>query len=136
MKVDPTSPAPRVSAVIRLAAPSSATLQVVHGKKVTCLAIAMPRGRHYKTMIGYDLTAIGRDQLVTALLDWRWVQDELPPEGTYVLIACGGVAYQPGFGFHKDGRWYFDAGEPVDGGVPVYAWAHAPAMPAKKGGAS
>ncbi|MCX6950583.1 MAG: hypothetical protein NTV51_00100, partial [Verrucomicrobia bacterium] len=55
---------------IALLSPSRSTLTVCHGRKHTCLAITSGRG-----ITSLDLSEIGRDQLLTALLDWKYVAD-------------------------------------------------------------
>ena len=125
---------PRLGPAIAFASPHGVTLRVIHGMKETCLAISLPRGAHFKTIVGYDLSAIGRDQLVTALLDWRYVDEDMPDDECRVMLACSGDTDEPVYGAHADGAWYNDEGGRIEG---VYAWAHTVALPPqKKGGAS
>lgn len=125
---------PDVSPAIALASPKGATLRVVRGEKVTCLAVSLPRGAHFKTVVGYDLSEVGRDQLLTALLDWRYTADELPDDDTRVICALDSKhTDELEFGHHGDGQWWGD--DHASLGI-VYAWAHIPALPPKKGGAS
>ncbi len=132
---DPKAQPPEMSAAIPLTAPKGATLTVIDGRKDTALAISIPRDRHYKTLIGYYLSADCREQLLAALLKWRYVEDELPEEETRVMLArrnCEELEFG-GFSkgkFHNDDGAYFDSS--CD---PVYAWAHVPAVPAERGGA-
>lgn len=125
------APPPRMSAQIALASPENASLRVIHGKK-TCLAIALQRGRHFKTYISYDLSEIGHDQLLTALLDWRYVEDEKPDEETRVILAIDNPdSDEPVFGCLSEGHWWNEDGGRID---RVYAWAHIPGLPPKKEG--
>ncbi len=134
MSGETKSTPPDISPKIALASPTGATLTVVRGKKVTCLAIALQRGKHFKTYIGYDLTEIGCDQLLTALLDWRYTADELPDDDVRVVCALDSKdTGEPVFGHVTAGRWWDDDNMFLG---QVYAWAHVPALPPKKGGAS
>jgi hypothetical protein len=131
-----------LSTPIPLASPAGASLTVVGDEKHTCLVIGagrtsragagQPRG-----YITISLSPIGREHLLTGLLDWRYADAELPDDNCRVLIAIDSPhSEEPAFGFHDADHWYFENGDRVDQEVnaPVYAWAHIPAMPAKKGG--
>ncbi|MCX6950582.1 MAG: hypothetical protein NTV51_00095 [Verrucomicrobia bacterium] len=119
---------------IRVKAPAGVKISVVHDREEACLAVSIPRGENYKTVVGYYLTELGKGQLLTALLDWRYVDDELPKDETIVLVAasCWTRACEA---FRKNGRWYHThQGGPLD--EPVYAWTSTPFAPPQKGGAS
>lgn len=130
-----TAKAPIVSREILLASPSGCTIEVIRGKKITGLVVSRPQGKHRRAYISYEVGAIGLDQLVTALLDWHYVDDELPDDETTVMIASADTD-EPGIGFHSGDAWYYavDA-SPVDPKRhPVYAWAHVPGKPPQKEG--
>ncbi|MBI5689279.1 MAG: hypothetical protein HZC55_04220 [Verrucomicrobia bacterium] len=66
-------------------------------------------------------------------IEWHYLP-ELPDDEIRVLIALeNDDSDEPLYGFHADGLWYDDARTVIN---RVYAWAHGPANPAKKGGAS
>lgn len=123
---------PRLSPQIAVVEPKATTLVVVHGKNVTCLAFAITREKHFKTIVGYDFNNRGRDQLLTALLDWHHVEDELPDDKVRVLIACNETG-EPLFGFYSAGHWHKEDWDEIGDPLSVYAWAHIPGLPAKKG---
>ncbi len=127
---------PHAHAPIALQSPAGATLTVVHGKVHTALVLSTGRGiRPSKSSVA--LSEIGRDQLLTALLDWRYIHDDLPDDDVRVILATEREADlhgEPLYGSLADGLWYNDEGGLIEG---VYAWAHIPALPPmKKGGAS
>ena len=128
MKAAATAKLPRISPEIHTT--GRERLQVIHSEKQTTVALILPRGKHFKTVLGYSMSDMGRDQLINALLDWRHVEDELPDDEVRVLIACDGTG-EPLFGFHSGGRWQFEDRTWTEEGVSVYAWAHVPGLPAK-----
>ena len=77
------------------------------------------------------------DKTLGESLQWHYVEDELPDDNTRVMFACGGDTDEPGVGYLEGGVWFYDNDDAVDlSRFPVYAWAHVPAKPAKKGSAS
>lgn len=125
---------------IPLAAPAGASLTVVGDDKHTSLVIGAGRtsrtgSAQPRDYIRVTLTPVGRYQLLTALLDWRYVEDDLPDENFVVLIAIDHPhAEEPARGLFDAGHWYFQDGRPVEPDRRVYAWAYSPGLPPKKGG--
>lgn len=80
--------------------------------------------------------------LITQPIAWRFVDDEMPDDEIRVLVAFDDDdTGEPSFGYHSGGVWYFDdfdgaSRDPRPVYAPVYAWAHTPGLPPKKGGAS
>lgn len=67
-------------------------------------------------------------------LVWYYVEDQLPDDGITVLIAIENDGTDEVYhGSRAGDAWLFD-GQAIEG--RVYAWAYAPAKPAKRGGAS
>lgn len=122
-----------VSPAIALVSPADTTVRVINEGKKTTLVVSSTRGTHYKDVTGLYFSEIGRDQLLTALLEWRYVIDELPDDETRVMLAIGVDTDEPIFGVHADENWWTDEGAVI---ADVYAWAHIPGLPPKKGGAS
>jgi hypothetical protein len=121
----------RMSPAIECASPTGTKAQVIHGAKETTLALILPRGLHYK-FVSIELSAMGRDQLLTALLDWRYVVDEMPDEETRVMLAIDSPdTDEPVLGCCSEGHWWNDEGGRI---AYVYAWAHIPGLPPKKEG--
>lgn len=119
----------------------SAPIPVANVQGATLLVVGNDQGRvslvfsHGAEHIRAVLLPPARDQLVTALLDWRYVADELPDDDTRVMIAVDDDRTdEPDFGYHADGKWWYDDEphlSPVE--VRVYAWAHTPGLPPQKG---
>lgn len=68
---------------------------------------------------------------------WHYLP-ELPDDNITVLIATeGDDSDEVLIGYHEDGVWWENPAD-VDNFIarPVYAWAHAPAKPPRKGTAT
>lgn len=76
--------------------------------------------------------AIARHVDATAVT-WIYCDDELPDDDTTVLLAIDDDGSdEVEIGYHSGDRWLLSNCMRARG---VYAWAHAPAKPATKGGA-
>lgn len=118
---------------IACSAPHAALLVVTNNRAKAKLTLSLTRRveRRNSVVASGALDATGRDLLLTALLDWHYVEDELPDDEVRVLIAVTDSG-EPDFGCLLAGRWQFENQAWSDCGVSVYAWAHAPGVPAKK----
>lgn len=120
-----------VSPAIQLASPDDTVLRVINQDAKAALVVST--GTAHKLVTGFYLSEIGRDQLLTALLDWRYTADELPDDEVRVICALDNKhTDEPAFGHVSAGRWWDDDNIALG---QVYAWAHVPALPPKKGGA-
>jgi len=69
---------------------------------------------------------------IVETLIWNYVEDSLPSVDTTCLIATDfDGSDEIEIAYYAGGGWFFPNGEAVT--IPVFAWANAPAKPAKKG---
>jgi hypothetical protein len=112
--------------------------RIVEGKSIAA-AFGAPGDWGYGTPIGDGILAMLKEPAPDESgIEWHYVADELPDDETRVMIAIDEEdTEEPEYGYLENGRWWYDDEphlSPVE--AKVYAWAHAPGVPPKKGGAS
>ncbi len=116
----------------------SVLAHIVNGKSIE-RAFGAPGDWGYGTPIGDGVLAMIREPAVADnRIEWHFLP-ELPDADTTCLIAVEETdSDEVLLGYYDgDGGWWQQPGEvSLFVECTVYAWAHAPAKPAKKGGAS
>lgn len=110
--------------------------RIVEGKTID-RAFGAPGDWGYGTPIGDGIFAMLKEPADESGIEWHYTDVELPDDETRVMIAVDHEeTEEPDYGYHSDGEWWFDHEPHLSRiAVKVYAWAHAPGVPPKKGGA-
>lgn len=112
---------PRVSDRIPLLDTAGMHATVSNTDAKTMVVVSIPNGR-FRSLVHFTMSHESRDLFASALLDWRYVADEMPDADTALLLSFDdGETAQ---GFWDGENWCLP-----NGAVFVfapYAWAHMP----------
>lgn len=105
-------------------------LTIANTGRKTAIAVSVPRGRE-RTVVTFHIGADAREELASALLDWRFVDEELPDDDVQVCVAVRDPDGECYFflGHHSGTRWVCEDELETPFAGEVYAWAHVPAVP-------